>query len=35
MNKWLYSFTINKTEEIQTEEKSKNEKGEDTTTVKK
>jgi len=35
MNKWLYSFTINKTEEIQTEEKSKNEEGEETTTVKK
>ena len=35
MNKWLYSFTINKTEEIQTEEKSKNNEGEDTTTVKK
>ena len=35
MNKWLYSFTINKTEEIQTEEKSKNNEGEETTTVKK
>lgn len=35
MNKWLYAFTINKTEEILTEEKSKNDKGEEITTVKK
>lgn len=35
MNKWLHHFTINKTEEIQTEEKSKNDKGEEITTIKK
>jgi hypothetical protein len=35
MIKWLHAFTVNKTEEIQTEEKSKNDKGEETTTVKK
>jgi len=35
MNKWLHTFTVNKTEEVQTEEKSKNDKGEEITTVKK
>ena len=34
MNKWLYAFTINRTEEIKTEEKSKNDQGEEITTVK-
>ena len=34
MNKWLYAFTVNKTEEIKTEEKSKNDQGEEITTVK-
>ena len=34
-DKWLYTFTVNKTEETVTEEKSKNDKGEEITTKKK
>ena len=35
MNKWIHTFTIKKTEETQTEEKSQDEKGEEITKVKK
>jgi len=35
MNKWMHTFIINRTEETQTQEKSKNEKGEEITTIKK